>query len=386
MLLCNKQCCRKSIFFTSFSHNYILFDMNDQYKLASYDYQLPEELIAQHPAAKRDQSRLLELHCTDKRLKHRHFNDITKLLRPDDLLVVNNTRVFPARLHGHKETGGKVEMLLLHFPDPIADGNGQTARALTLIKSSKRPKPGSILYFGEKLTARIEKLRADGKVEVVITYPSGQDLEDLLKTLGQIPLPPYIKRPEGNTEEDAMRYQTKYACHTGSVAAPTAGLHFSDQLLAEIKAMGVKKVTVTLHVGYGTFAPVRSEDIRQHEIHKEFVTVPRATAEAINQVKAAGGRVWAVGTTTARSLEFAADENGLVQPVEDFCGLYIYPGFDFQVVDNLITNFHLPQSSLLFLVSALAGKELISRSYKEAVKKGYQFFSYGDAMAIITRP
>ncbi len=387
MLLCNKQCCRKSIFFKSFSHNYILFDMNDQYKLASYDYLLPEELIAQHPAAKRDQSRLLELQCPDNSLRHRHFNDIIKLLRPDDLLVVNNTRVFPARLHGHKETGGKVEMLLLHFPDPATDdNNGQTARALTLIKSSKRPKPGSILFFGETLTARIEKLRADGKVEVILTYPSGQDLENLLKTLGQIPLPPYIKRPEGNTEEDAMRYQTKYACHTGSVAAPTAGLHFSDQLLANIRAKGVNKVTVTLHVGYGTFAPVRSEDIRQHEIHKEFVTVPRATAEAINRVKAAGGRVWAVGTTTARSLEFAADENGRVQPVEDFCGLYIYPGFDFQVVDNLITNFHLPQSSLLFLVSALAGKELISRSYKEAVKKGYRFFSYGDAMAIITRP
>ncbi len=360
--------------------------MNDQYKLTSYDYLLPDELIAQHPAAKRDQSRLLELHCPDSSLRHGHFNDITRLLRPDDLLVVNNTRVFPARLHGQKKTGGKVEMLLLHFPDPAADDNGQTARALTLIKSSKRPKPGSILYFGKTLTARIEKLRADGKVEVVLTYPSGQDLENLLKTLGQIPLPPYIKRPDGNTEEDEKRYQTKYACHTGSVAAPTAGLHFSDQLLAKIRAMGVNKVTVTLHVGYGTFAPVRSADIRQHEIHKEFVTVPRATAVAINRVKAAGGRVWAVGTTTARSLEFAADENGRVQPVEDFCGLYIYPGFDFQVVDNLITNFHLPQSSLLFLVSALAGKELIRKSYKEAVKKGYRFFSYGDAMAIITKP
>jgi S-adenosylmethionine:tRNA ribosyltransferase-isomerase len=364
--------------------------MKNEFQLSAYDYLLPEELIAQHPVANRDQSRLLELHCSDSSRRHRHFDDLTDLLKPNDLLVVNNTKVFPARLLGRKETGGKVEMLLLHFPEPVAGDKTKNtkkkAKALCLIKSSKRPKPGSVLHFGETLQARIEKLRPDGKVEVVIEYPASENLEDLFTTLGQIPLPPYIRRPEGNTAEDATRYQTKYARHTGSVAAPTAGLHFSNKLLSQIHDMGIHQVAVTLHVGYGTFAPVRSEDIRQHEIHKEFVTVPEATAEAINQVKAAGGRVWAVGTTTARTLEFATDEKGRMQAVEDFCGLYIYPGFRFQIIDNLITNFHLPQSSLLFLVSALAGREYILESYKEAVEKGYRFFSYGDAMAIITRP
>jgi S-adenosylmethionine:tRNA ribosyltransferase-isomerase len=359
----------------------------DNFNLASFDYHLPEELIAQQPAAKRDQSRLMALLCTEKHREHLQFDDITRLLNSGDLLIVNNTKVFPARLFGHKETGGKVEMLLLSFPENLdcSDTISQ-AKGLALIKSSKRPKPGSMLHFDNKLTARVDTLRDDGKVELTLQYSARESLEKLFETLGQIPLPPYIKRPKGSTREDSKRYQTNYAQHTGSVAAPTAGLHFSKKLLTAIKQKNVQMAEVTLHVGYGTFAPVRCNDIREHQIHQEYVTVSAATAQAVNATKAAGGRIWSVGTTTARTLEFAADASGQVQPTEDFCGLYIYPGYQFKVVENLITNFHLPQSSLLFLVAALAGKEFILESYLEAVRKKYRFFSYGDAMAIITQP
>jgi S-adenosylmethionine:tRNA ribosyltransferase-isomerase len=361
--------------------------MEDPFQLSAYDYFLPKEQIAQHPAGQRDQARLLVLDCCQDTIRHRRFDSISELLRPGDLLVVNNTRVFPARLTGHKETGGKVEMLLLHFPEPAEQqGEQQQATALTLIKSSKRPKPGSILTFAESLQARIDCLRLDGKVEVTLFYPADKDLETLFEQHGEIPLPPYINRPAGSTLTDSLRYQTEYARHTGSVAAPTAGLHFSDSLLDSIERMGIKRVAVTLHVGYGTFAPVRCEDIREHRIHREFVHISEETAQAVNATRAAGGRIWAVGTTSARSLEFAADETGKLHPVQGLCGLYIYPGYRFRVVDNLITNFHLPQSSLLFLVAALAGRERILDSYREAVQQGYRFFSYGDAMAIITRP
>ncbi len=360
--------------------------MEDQYQLSAYDYFLPEDLIAQQPAAERDQSRLLVMDRIHDTTSHRRFSEISKLFRPGDLLVVNNTRVFPARLLGRKETGGRVEMLLLHFPEP-GEQNGTIARAsaLTLIKSSKRPKAGSILSFSGDLQARVDNLRPDGKVEVTLLYPAAAKLESLLETHGEIPLPPYINRPRGSTTTDSRRYQTKYARHTGSVAAPTAGLHFSDQLMAEIAEMGIGQAAVTLHVGYGTFAPVRSRDIRQHQIHEEFVSVSEDAARAVNQTRAEGGRIWAVGTTTARTLEFAADAAGQVQPVQELCGLYIYPGYQFKIVDNLITNFHLPQSSLLFLVSALAGRERIMKSYAQAVAHGYRFFSYGDAMAIIRK-
>ncbi len=360
--------------------------MEDPYQLSAYDYFLPEAQIAQQPAEQRDQSRLLVLDCRDDVIQHQRFDNISELLKPGDLLVVNNTKVFPARLMGHKATGGKVEMLLLHFPEPgDRQGSMQQATALTLIKSSKRPKSGSILSFAGSLQARIDTLRPDGKVEVTLMYPGGADLEEIFEMHGEIPLPPYISRPEGSTEKDSHRYQTKYARHTGSVAAPTAGLHFSDSLMEKIEAMNINRVAVTLHVGYGTFAPVRCDDIREHQIHQEFVQVSAATAEAVNATRAAGGRIWAVGTTTARTLEFAANDDGLIQPVQGLCGLYIYPGYQFKVVNNLITNFHLPQSSLLFLVSALAGRERILHSYREAVEQGYRFFSYGDAMAIVTR-
>ncbi len=362
--------------------------MDDIFQLSAYDYTLPEELIAQQPAKERDQSRLLVLDCSRNKPDHHRFDSIAELLRPDDLLVVNNSRVFPARLQGHKETGGRVEMLLLHFPEPAEPEQQGTAQAsaLCLIKSSKRPKIGTILSFAGSLEARIDQLLPDGKVAVTLLYPAADDLEELFNRHGQIPLPPYINRPEGSTADDASRYQTRYARHTGSIAAPTAGLHFSDTLMEKIDAMGIRRVAVTLHVGYGTFAPVRCNDIRQHQIHREFVSIPAETAEAVNATRAAGGRVWAVGTTSARTLEFGADEQGQLQPVQGLCGLYIIPGYRFKIVDNLITNFHLPQSSLLFLVSALAGQERILATYREAVQQRYRFFSYGDAMAIITRP
>lgn len=357
-------------------------DLQADYRLSAYDYPLPEHLIAQQPAVRREQSRLIVLDCADSSIRHTQFAAVGELFRPGDLLVVNSTKVFPARLLGRKESGGRAELLLLHFPE--SSGAGQAA-ALALIRSSKRPKPGSILSFADTLQARVDCLLPDGKAQVVLLYPAEANLEQLLERHGEIPLPPYIRRPEGSTAEDVRRYQTEYARRTGSVAAPTAGLHFSGLLLRQIESMGVRRAEVTLHVGYGTFAPVRSSDIREHRLHEEFVSVPAETAEAVNTTKKAGGRIWAVGTTTARSLEFAANDAGRIAPREGLCGLYIYPGYRFKAVDNLITNFHLPQSSLLFLVSALAGRERIMAAYAEAVQQGCRFFSYGDAMAIVVR-
>ncbi|MCW5199358.1 tRNA preQ1(34) S-adenosylmethionine ribosyltransferase-isomerase QueA [Desulfobulbus sp. F1] len=357
----------------------------EDFRLSSYDYFLPEHLIAQQPADQREQSRLLVLDCTEGQIRHSRFAALGELLRPGDLLVVNNTKVFPARLFGVKDTGGKTELLLLHFPE--TSGKAGEAAALALVRSSKRPQRGSLIHFAEELQARVEEILPDGKVRITLLYPELANLEQLLEQHGQLPLPPYIRRPEGNSTADLLRYQTEYARHIGSVAAPTAGLHFSRNLLDELKEKGIQQTAVTLHVGYGTFAPVRSSDIRAHQIHKEFVRVPVETAEAVNATRAVGGRIWAVGTTTARTLEFAADETGRITPTEGLCGLYLYPGCRFKAVDNLITNFHLPQSSLLFLVSALVGgRTRILAAYAEAVAQGYRFFSYGDAMAIITKP
>uniref|UniRef100_UPI0040570081 tRNA preQ1(34) S-adenosylmethionine ribosyltransferase-isomerase QueA n=1 Tax=Candidatus Electrothrix sp. TaxID=2170559 RepID=UPI0040570081 len=373
----------------SHSNNVVEDTVQEMYSLSSYDYFLPEQQIAQQPAQQRDQSRLMVVDCCTSTRQHTRFEGLYDLIRPGDVLVVNNTKVFPARLFGRKESGGKVEILLLHFPcyEKEVDGLRQTT-TLALIKSSKRPKPGSILLFADALHVQVESFLPDGKAQVRLFSPAHIDLEQLLEEYGQIPLPPYIKRPEGSTDEDAQRYQTNYARHIGSVAAPTAGLHLSKPLIEKLQNSGVGFAEVTLHVGYGTFAPVRCEDIRKHTLHKELIRLPRETAEAINSCKENGGRVWAVGTTTARTLEFAAnhaDSSGNLQAIEDFCGLYIYPGYQFAVVDNLITNFHLPKSSLLFMVAALAGKKQIFAAYAEAVEQGYRFFSYGDAMAIITR-
>ena len=365
---------------------------SSDYILQEYDYELPLERIAQHPAPERDQSRLLVLKTKDGKRAHRQFKDILDYFRPGDLLVVNATKVFPARLMGHRRTGGKIELFLLGYPAIMASASMpsgyQEATAQALIKSSKRPKQGEWLLLSETLRARVDQNTPDGKVAITLRYEAtGSDaLASTLETHGQIPLPPYISRPLGSSTEDSIRYQTRYARHTGSVAAPTAGLHFSDAALAALQAKGVHLAHIVLHVGYGTFAPVRCEDIREHAIHSESVQIPAETADAVNQTKQRGGRIWAVGTTSVRALEFAADAQGTIKPITADCGLFIYPGFQFRVIDNLITNFHLPKSSLLFLVSALAGREAVLDAYREAIAREYRVFSYGDAMAIITRP
>lgn len=363
--------------------------IDPDFSLAAYDYELPAANIAQEPASRRDSSRLLVLDCPAGTNRDLGFVDLLDCLAPGDLLVVNNTRVFPARLQGRKESGGKVELLILEYP-AIAErssqqgfGEWQQVEVVGLLRSSKRPRPGSSLFFAENLLAEVLELLADGKVRLLLRHRG--ELAPLLERHGQMPLPPYIHRDQGETAADRQRYQTVYAEIPGAVAAPTAGLHFTPELLARIRDMGVRLAGVTLHVGYGTFAPVRMADIREHAIHAEYLRVPEQTAALVNETKEAGGRVWAVGTTTVRALESAADAAGRVSAVSGICDLYICPGYDFRVVDNLITNFHLPCSSLLFLVSALTGRERLLAAYREAVERGYRFYSYGDAMAVITR-
>ncbi|OQX07469.1 MAG: tRNA preQ1(34) S-adenosylmethionine ribosyltransferase-isomerase QueA [Desulfobulbaceae bacterium A2] len=359
---------------------------DERYDLAAYDYDLPPEAIAQQPLARRDASRLLVLDCQQGTRQHRRFEELPALLRENDLLVLNDTRVFPARLFGHKGSGGRIELLLLHYPlEANGSAGARHADCTALARGIQGLRPGARLHFSSGLEAELlQRLPEQGQVRVRLHYRS--ELAALLDQLGQLPLPPYIRRPDGNTPEDRERYQTSYAAVPGAVAAPTAGLHFSDELLARLHGIGVRTCHLTLHVGHGTFAPVRSEDIRRHVIHREFVSIPEACAVEVNRQRRDSGRIWAVGTTTTRALESATDAQGLVRPGDDWCGLYIHPPYRFRTVDNLITNFHLPRSSLLFLVSALAGREGVLESYREAVARGYRFFSYGDAMAIITRP
>lgn len=362
------------------------------YQIDAYAYNLPTKNIAQKPAAKRDASRLLALDSKTGRIDDLRFRDILNFLKPNDLLVVNDTRVFPARLLGNKETGGRVELMLLEYPQIISAPTAaletqkkfdwQTASVTALLKSSKRPKPGGRLFFSPDIEAIIEEILPNGKVKAQLRFKG--DIDNALSITGNMPLPPYISRNSGELSWDKERYQTVFARQTGAVAAPTAGLHFTDDLLAEIKKKKVGMTAITLHVGYGTFAPVRVHDIRTHQIHAEYVTVSKNSARLINETIASGGTVWAVGTTTARTLEYVADKNGRVREMEGWCELYIYPGYQFKVVKNLITNFHLPGSSLLFMVSALAGRERILKCYQKAVELDYKFYSYGDAMVIMT--
>jgi len=291
-------------------------------------------------------------------------------LRPGDLLVLNDTRVFPARLLGRKESGGRVEILLLRLPE-----GGKPVPALY---RGKKLFPGYRIIFSERLTGRVLSKAPDGKIELLLESP--EDLLSVLREVGKVPLPPYIKRaPQA---EDLWRYQTVYARREGSVAAPTAGLHFSKTLLEELKAREVRLAFVTLHVGYGTFSPVKTPDIRDHRLHEEYVEIPRETVAAIEETLKHGLRVIAVGTTTVRALEWGA-LSGKLRPVSGWCDLYIYPGFKFRIVQAMVTNFHLPGSSLLFLVSAFAGRRLVLSAYREAVRRRYRFFSYGDAMLIL---
>jgi S-adenosylmethionine:tRNA ribosyltransferase-isomerase len=372
--------------------------MDNDYNLDSYQYELPAEQIAQFPAEKRDSSRLLVMDCRTGSLADKHFTDITDYLQPGDLLVVNDTKVFPARLQGKKETGGKVELFLLEYPDftNIASldedddlagfSRGYFLNVSGLLKSSKRPRKDGRLIFSPTVTGKILKILGDGKtlVRLYLYSETDENPEEILQKCGRVPLPPYISRNDEDHPEDRERYQTVYARKSGAVAAPTAGLHFSDELLETLKKHHIHVAPITLHVGYGTFAPVRVKDIRQHRIHEEYVEVSPETAEMINQTRKAGKRVWAVGTTTARTLEFASNNDDEVEARNGWCNLYIYPGYRFKTVNGLITNFHLPGSSLLFLVAALVGRKNILRAYENAIRCGYRFYSYGDAMLIIT--
>lgn len=359
--------------------------MQQDFTLEAYDFILPEKNIAQKPADKRDNSRLLVIHRQKDQLEHQQFSSISQYISPGDMLIVNDTKVFPARLHGKKETGGKVEIFLLGYPTPVKEDQQkgiQQSSVQVLMKSSKRPKPESRITLTAKLSCVVQKLMDGGKAEILLEHDQEEDLATLLEECGQVPLPPYIERKEGTTAEDKKRYQTVYANQPGAVAAPTAGLHFTEELLKSLQEKGVETGSVTLHVGYGTFAPVREDDITKHDIHHEYVQVNSELVEKITRVKKAGGKIWAVGTTTVRALEFAA-QNGSLEPAEGWCNLYILPGFEFKVIDHLITNFHLPKSSLLFLVSALCGREKLLAYYQTAIEKGYRFYSYGDAMLII---
>ncbi|BHH84130.1 tRNA preQ1(34) S-adenosylmethionine ribosyltransferase-isomerase QueA [Desulforhopalus sp. 52FAK] len=356
--------------------------MQEDLSLKAYHYDLPQECIAQHPADKRDNSKLMVLQAKDNSREHRTFSDLHEYLEKGDLLVVNNTKVFPARLFGKKETGGKIEVFLLEFPK-VQEGTGNTARTHGLLKASKRAKVGSVITISDELTCKVLDYSDEGKALLQLHFNEDLGLMRCLELAGDVPLPPYITRTEGTTKEDSKRYQTVYADQPGAVAAPTAGLHFTDELLTKLKEKGVLIGEVTLHVGYGTFAPVRDEDITQHQIHREYLSISEDVVKKVHETKARGSKVWAVGTTSVRALEFGAQKTGKLTTVEDWCNLYIYPGFEFKVIDNLITNFHLPDSSLMFLVSALCGRKTLLNCYSSAIKKGYRFFSYGDAMTII---
>jgi S-adenosylmethionine:tRNA ribosyltransferase-isomerase len=353
------------------------------FALADYNYELPENLIAQKPAEQRDRSNLMLLDRQTGYLSHHQFKDIIKFLNGGDVLVVNDTEVIPARLIGRKETGGKVEVLLSDYADGLT-GLAKNGHFICecLVKASKRPAVGTWMSFAENVKAEV--LDAHNGSFTLKFYSDG-DFETWLYRIGKIPLPPYIKRTAGQVPfcDDRSSYQTVYARRKGAIAAPTAGLHFTEELLAELKAKGIQIAPLTLYVGYGTFLPVRANDIRKHSIHSENFTLSRASAEIIQSARAEHRRVIAVGTTCVRTLEFIERRHGTVVADSGSCDLFIYPGYRFKVVDALITNFHLPKSTLLMLVSAFAGREIILNAYTEAIQRKYRFFSYGDAMLII---
>lgn len=358
--------------------------------VSDFDYELPEELIAQHPSEKRDESRLLVVNRTTGEIRHEHFYDIEKYLKPTDCLVLNDSKVLPARLFGVKEgTGAKIEFLLTKRID------GDVWE--TMVRPGRRLKDGDRVRFADDFSAQVIE-KSEGGTRIVRFEYEGIFMERL-EEIGSMPLPPYIERPA--EAEDKDRYQTVYAHEEGSVAAPTAGLHFTDELLERIRAKGVKTAYVTLHVGIGTFRPVKAERVEDHEMHFEEYEISEESARIINETKAAGGRIIAVGTTSTRTCESAAikkvpgdlseesssedsssDENYYVKAGHGSTGIFIYPGYEFKVIDSLITNFHLPKSTLMMLISALYDREKILAVYEEAIRERYRFFSYGDAMFI----
>jgi S-adenosylmethionine:tRNA ribosyltransferase-isomerase len=352
------------------------------YSITDYDFDLPESLIAHSPREKRDESRLL---CLDRRngaMEHRIFSDISGYLNEGDVLVMNDTRVIPARLFGSKDSGGKAEILILDYPGGMARlARSGYFQCPCLVKASKRPKPGSFIRFGEDLKAEVMSFE-DGVNE--LRFHCRGDFETVLAEKGAMPLPPYIKREKDDplSEKDRETYQTVYAREKGAVAAPTAGLHFTAGLLEDIRGKGVETVTLTLHVGYGTFVPVRVNDIRDHDIHSERFHMPEDSAEKLNRAMEQNRRIIAVGTTSVRTLEYLYGKHGMIEPGPGTCDLFIYPGYTFKVVGAMITNFHIPQSTLLMLVSAFAGMETVKNAYRTAVSRGYRFYSFGDSMFI----
>nr|WP_294525469.1 tRNA preQ1(34) S-adenosylmethionine ribosyltransferase-isomerase QueA [uncultured Blautia sp.] len=339
-------------------------------KTSDFYYDLPQELIAQDPLTDRSASRLMHLSIKDGSIQHRHFTDILDYLNPGDCLVINDTKVIPARLYGHKEeTGALIEILLLK--------RNENDVWECLVKPGKKARTGTRISFGDGLLkGEIVDVIEDGNRLIHFEYNG--IFEEILDQLGEMPLPPYIT----HKLQDKNRYQTVYAKHEGSAAAPTAGLHFTKELLEKVKEKGVQIAHVTLHVGLGTFRPVKVDDVEQHHMHSEYYVVEEDQAKLINDTKKNGGRVIAVGTTSCRTLESATGEDGILKAGSGWTEIFIYPGYHFKMIDSLITNFHLPESTLMMLVSALAGKEKIMHAYEEAVKERYRFFSFGDAMFI----
>lgn len=341
---------------------------------SDFHFDLPDDLIAYRPAAQRDGSRLLVV-AGDAPLAHRHFPDIVDYLRPGDLLVFNNTRVIPARLYAAKETGGRVEILIERMLDEH--------RALAHVRASKSPKPGAVLKLAadEQAAPGADTVAVTGREGALFALHFERPVLEILQQWGHMPLPPYIDRED--EAEDRDRYQTVYAARDGAVAAPTAGLHFTEALIEQCRESGVDTAFVTLHVGAGTFQSVRVEDIRQHQMHSEYIEVSEAVCRQVEAARARGGRVVAVGTTSVRSLESACRASGQLAPLQGDSDIFIYPGYRFRCVDAMITNFHLPESTLIMLVSAFVGRERILAAYREAVAQRYRFFSYGDAMLLI---
>jgi len=341
-------------------------------RIEEFDYDLPRSLIAQYPSIQREESRLMVLHRKDGRIEHRIFRDIPEFLQAGDLLAMNNTRVLPARLIGKKETGGKCEILL------IPPSNGMNGESEVLIKGSGKWKEGSLIHFGRGIYGEIRRLK-NGKGKVSFSHPGG--VSDLLQKIGHIPLPPYIKREDEPL--DRVRYQTIYAEKDGSIAAPTAGLHFTQPLLQSLQGRGVDIAWITLHIGIGTFAPVKAKEVEDHKMDAEWVEISQETGKKIEETKRSGGRVIAVGTTTTRALESFSDPEGKIRSGRGLSSLFIHPPYRFRIIDGLITNFHLPKSTLIMLACAFAGKGLLMKAYQEAVEKRYRFYSYGDAMLIL---
>lgn len=343
-----------------------------------FTYELPQELIAQHPCRERDQARMMVVHRGEQRIEHRCVGDLPDYVRAGDLLVVNDTRVIPARLMGKKEgTGGQVELLLIEEVEPnVWDA---------LMRCSRRPRTGSRLVFGEgRLTAVLVEDGERGRARV--RFESEQSVLEQLEEIGMPPLPPYIARKqliEGQAAEDRDRYQTVYAREPGAVAAPTAGLHFTPDLLLRLEQMGIQRAAVTLHVGLGTFRPVAVEEVERHEMESECYRIPEETARLYDETRVAGGRVVAVGSTSVRTLETVMQERGKLVACEGRSSLFIYPPFEFKAVDVFMTNFHLPKSTLLMMVSAFGGHDLVLAAYEEAVREQYRFYSYGDCMLIL---